>query len=157
VVSQQQHNRLASVSQGWRSAAAFQLRIAPGRLEFQRSQHAVSGMYVGHWCRRIVCGIVGGRISSSFLVRVSGGGSCFALLFFAPILQHRQVEDGQFVHNLLDNRALFQNEDMDVFECVVHPKKIGQKLWVMSWCERSFVALLVESNSLWHSSFLVGI
>lgn len=42
MVSQQQHNRLASVSQGWRSAAAFQLRIAPGRLEFQRSQHAVS-------------------------------------------------------------------------------------------------------------------
>ena len=124
---QQQHNRLASVSQGWRSAAAFQLRIAPGRLEFQRSQHAVSGMYVGYGCERIVCGIAGGRISSSFLVRVSGGGSCFALLcfLFAPNLQHRQVEDGQFVHNLLDNRAFFQNEDMDVFECVVHPNKIG--------------------------------
>ena len=82
---QQQHNGLASVSQGWRSAAAFQLRIAPGRLEFQRSQHAVSGMYVGYWYKLIVCGIVGGRISSSsWLGLVEEGASllCFTLLFF---------------------------------------------------------------------------
>ena len=70
-----------------------------------------------------------------------------ALLCFAPILQHEQVVDGQFVNNLLDNWALSHNEDedLDVFECVVHPKK----LWVETsnsvlLQEDRFVALLVE-------------
>ena len=66
--------------------------------------------------------LVGEFLLHSWLGLVEEGA---ALLFFAPILQHREVEDGQFVHNLLDNRALFQNEDVDVFECVVHPKKFG--------------------------------
>ena len=40
------------------------------------------------------------------------------MLFFAPILQHEQVEGGQHVNNLLSNWTLLQNKDVDmgVFE-----------------------------------------
>ena len=91
--------------------------------------------------------LVGEFLLHSWLGLVEEGAALLCFLF-APNLQHRQVEDGQFVHNLLDN---WNYSRMGTWMCLnvwFTLRKSGRNFWVMSWCKRSFVALLVGSNSL---------